>query len=330
MPEQKGWWIMLGRLRIVVSDLHEAGIPTVGFYVPLAFLLTSSLWIALTNIRANLTDFAIAIAGASFLLAGSVFYASFRRAPWISGLLGALGVLFATSTFGGFQINLNLTAAFPLVDRQLAAIDELAGIDHPTMITWLAAHSGLGDALGWFYRTTVPLLLGVAIALAALSRRSVLRTYLGLFVWSVALVAAISLVTPAVGTYVHYGIAHVAEGRLPEGSGIYHLEDFEMLRSGSELILGPFNVNGVVTFPSFHTTMTMIIVYGAWSWQILRLPAIIYAVGTLVATVLIGGHYVIDLVGGGAVFALAWGLAHARIRGLTHTVQALRGAPGAV
>jgi membrane-associated phospholipid phosphatase len=120
---------------------------------------------------------------------------------------------------------------------------------------------------------------------------------------ALAITVLTATLLPAVGTYVHLDLRAVAPTGLPDGSGDYHLDNFRIARSGAQLVLGPLNVSGVVTFPSFHAVMALLVGWGCWRTPWLRWPALAYCLATLFATVPLGGQYVVDLAAGGLLLA---------------------------
>jgi membrane-associated phospholipid phosphatase len=74
----------------------------------------------------------------------------------------------------------------------------------------------------------------------------------------------------------------------------------------------PVGVNPVSAMPSLHMAMTVLVLLAAWRGpQAVRIAGLLYALGMGFALVYAGEHYVVDLVAGAAVAALAWRLAAA-------------------
>lgn len=84
-------------------------------------------------------------------------------------------------------------------------------------------------------------------------------------------------------------------------------------------------VNPVSAMPSLHMAMTVLVLLAAWRGpQAVRIAGLFYALGMGFALVYAGEHYVVDLVAGAAVAALAWRLAAAGDRvWLRRPLQAL-------
>ena len=109
--------------------------------------------------------------------------------------------------------------------------------------------------------------------------------------------------TPAVGIYVHYQIATDALARLPPDAGRYFLPVIRAYRSGEVAKIAIRHFGGVVEFPSFHAAMALMTADALRTIRWLFFPACLWSGITLLSTIPIGGHYVVDLVAGIAVWA---------------------------
>jgi PAP2 superfamily len=93
--------------------------------------------------------------------------------------------------------------------------------------------------------------------------------------------------------------------RLKLGTGVLHVEQLRELRSSAPVVMESHNMQGLVSFPSFHTCMALIMMWcsrGFWATNLIGI-----AIGTLIiiGTPLFGGHYLADLIGGALVTAIA-------------------------
>ena len=61
------------------------------------------------------------------------------------------------------------------------------------------------------------------------------------------------------------------------------------------------NLEGLITFPSFHTTGALMFIWAFRSVPFLRGPAVALNISLILATPIDGAHYFIDLVGGATV-----------------------------
>jgi len=94
------------------------------------------------------------------------------------------------------------------------------------------------------------------------------------------------------------------------------------LRDGSFRTLEVGNLLGIITFPSFHTAISLVLVWVARGIAWLFWPSLIVGIGVLVSIPSEGGHYFVDVVAGALVTVAAIGLTTRR--------RALRTSPGGV
>ncbi len=79
------------------------------------------------------------------------------------------------------------------------------------------------------------------------------------------------------------------------------------LRDGSWRTIDLTHMMGIVTFPSYHATRPVVLVWAVSKTRWCRIVAPIWAGVTILATPLFGGHYAIDvLAGAGLAVAALW------------------------
>jgi PAP2 superfamily len=185
----------------------------------------------------------------------------------------------------------------PLADAWLATADAAIGVHVPTLVSWTAAHPWLESILVVAYST---LLLQFVLPPVVLGVRYRDRLALWEYAWNfqACLIAALVglALFPAACAFTYYGF----ESLLEQGRFI---RQFEALRSGAMTVVHPSDLEGMITFPSFHAAGGLLI---TWAFRRYRFWAI--ALGTLntlliTATVLTGAHYAIDVIAAVAVFA---------------------------
>lgn len=103
-----------------------------------------------------------------------------------------------------------------------------------------------------------------------------------------------SIFLPAVGTF---GYFHINESEP-------YLKIIEGMHDGTLKTLDFHNMQGVVTFPSFHAAAAILIAYAARGIRLLFPVLLVLNAVMIIATPPIGGHYFIDI-WGGIVQALA-------------------------
>ena len=191
---------------------------------------------------------------------------------------------------------------FPLIDGQLAAADQWLGVTAADVVGLTVAIPGAPRALAIVYVLSPILILISAFALGIIGRTERAWELCAAFCFCLLVATVVSFLFPAVGAFEHSGLAARYGDQLPGGSGVYHLESFHSLRGSTKVVIDPFRLEGLVTFPSFHTAMALMTA-AAWRddpW--LRWPMIAWNTLVVVSTVPIGGHYLVDLIGG----AVSW------------------------
>ena len=140
----------------------------------------------------------------------------------------------------------------------------------------------------------VPMVLMIANQLPRL-RRWMLAFGLALIVTSV-----ISVFAPAVAAFVYLDLTPQVYANI--SSTVYtHVPTLEGLRAGPFRSIPLDNLEGLITFPSFHTAGALMFIWALRTVPYVRWPSITLNVALIVATPVDGAHYFIDLVGGAAV-----------------------------
>jgi membrane-associated phospholipid phosphatase len=142
------------------------------------------------------------------------------------------------------------------------------------------------------------------LCLAFSARFVWLRVYTLAFIGAVLVTIAISAVLPAAGVWPHYGLttadsAHIVPAVQTSWPVFYGLRD------GSFRALVAVGSEGIITFPSLHAALAVILIAALWPLQWLRWPILAVNVAMLAATPIDGSHYLTDVLAGIAVAALA-------------------------
>jgi membrane-associated phospholipid phosphatase len=185
----------------------------------------------------------------------------------------------------------------PLADAWLAQADAAIGVHVPTLVSWTAAHPWFESVLVAAYGS---LLLQFVLPPVVLGIRYRDRKALWEYAWhfQVCLVAALIglALFPAACAFTYYGFESLLDQTR-------FITQFEALRNGAMSVVHPRDLEGMITFPSFHAAGGMLI-----TWAFRRYRGWAIALGTLnvlliAATVLTGAHYAIDVIASVAVFA---------------------------
>jgi membrane-associated phospholipid phosphatase len=211
----------------------------------------------------------------------------------------ALFASFLTLTY------LSTALAWPLRDAQLASIDRMLGFDWKYFLALTNSIPLLSAILVWAYKSSALQLLLLCLFLSATGRQNRLAETLALMAVTVLLTGIFNLVVPAAGAYELYAPAKEMFSNFSSNAGMWHLDLFLALRQQAVPILDFANVEGLVTFPSFHTILAIVTAYGLRDVPYLRFPVAALSAIVIVATLPEGGHYLIDVIAGAGIAVAA-------------------------
>lgn len=245
---------------------------------------------------------------------------SVDAAAWIAALApgavssGILAVYAKASGFGRlrapaeiflFQLLLLLPVAasayiamqlpFGLADDQLAAMDAALGFDWPKMIASIDGRPWLAGVLNYTYTAFTPQLILSPLLLAL--GRNPSRAYKMLTCYGaiVLLASIVSITVPAVGTFATTGMQ-------PKNINIQYALDFvgplRALKSGGIFVFRPFELAGIISFPSVHAAVAVLCARAWWHNRILRYPVLALNVLMAISAIPNGGHYLVDVIAG--------------------------------
>ena len=181
---------------------------------------------------------------------------------------------------------LTATLSFPLRDALFARADSVLGFDWRTWSSVAWSHPVFIKVLEVAYESNIyqPFILVLFFALWGPRGRN--REFLTATVVAALVTVIIAAVLPAFGPNRVYGIASGWDSIL------------EALRAGSHQ---PLHYVGIVTFPSFHASMALILTTSVRSNRYALMVASLVNGLMLIATVPIGYHYLVDIIAGCAI-----------------------------
>lgn len=214
----------------------------------------------------------------------------------------------ASACIGGMTCGaiamLELRLGFPVADEMLQAWDHKLGVDGIAIVEALVRQGHWIFALmAPAYNYTIQVFFGGLIALALMSDRVEAWRGAFCFVGTLFTTCIIAAFFPAKGIGVWAPDSLIAS--LPPHAMRNFWPHFDEFYSGADPVLRLQVIDGVISFPSFHTVVGLLI-FAMWRKRLVtRIPAAIYLVFMLLAIFPGGGHYFVDMVGGFAVWA-AW------------------------
>ena len=257
---------------------------------------------ALLDIRADILNGAPLCLGAAALLClfGRI---AFPRAGRTLRLLEVTFIVIALGLSLACLSYVGATADLPLRDREMMWIDRNLGFDWLQMMQALDRRPLVLDVLDGAYATFTAQLIGVVLALTFAGRTRELDRFFLTFVCASVLAEVASVLIPTIGP-MSTAAANVEFAHLPT-LGRTTADIVLKLRDGTLRAIDFAAVDGIISFPSLHAAVCIIVPFSLrWNRPLFCLTAMLDAV-MLVSAVPSGNHYLVDVIGGVSVSAFA-------------------------
>ena len=188
--------------------------------------------------------------------------------------------------------------ALPYADGVLAAADRALYFDWLAMMAWFQASPRIATllihayaAINWQPQLAIVLLCGLGHPALA---------YRFMTAWGICLLLTILAFPffPAVAAFHYYD---VDPAQMPGATAwaSWHLETLmEGLRSGARATLDGDALTGIITMPSFHAASAILLIFAFWPFTWLRWPFLVLNMVMFASAVPVGGHYLVDTLGG--------------------------------
>lgn len=223
--------------------------------------------------------------------------------PSFANFLTIFSLMVLLSFVGAALAMLGTRSPVELADPWLAAADSALMVSAMEIVvstqqlpSW--AISGLVKS----YLHTGSIFFFTLVALHLLNREALVWRIFLIWGWSFLTVALMAFAAPAIGCFSQLSDDQVTH--LPRNAGRYAIRKFVEFRNAADPVLEIDRLGGVITFPSLHTVTALMI---AQAWHRVRILGPVTKVLTaiiILSCVPVGGHYVVDLFAGIAVW---WG-----------------------
>lgn len=255
---------------------------------------------------AYITIFAVSTA----FFFGGQFYRQSGRSPRLGAALICTSALIIFSMAASTFNYLLLPITRPTIDAWLVSVDQLYGYHWPDVIAFAGDHPTISVILKLAYISTLPQLAVLVVSLGLTGRVFDLHVMLlGIAVTSVIGIM-IWVMFPSLGPAAMFQIpAETLEAANLVVNTDYGEKLLGLAANGAPR-LSPTDALGLIAFPSFHLVLACFSVYAARNLPLLF--AIFVGINILVipATLIHGGHHLIDLPAGVALFAFGAWVAH--------------------
>jgi membrane-associated phospholipid phosphatase len=214
-----------------------------------------------------------------------------------AGCATALGVVVGIFSY------LTASLGLPLRDAELDAIDRALGFDWTDFLAFASASSPVAIILRLAYHSAGPQLIGLYVFLTFARWPQRLAESLAILTIASLLTVVVVTFVPADDAYGMYAPTPELYGLFDGRAGMLRHEILMSLRESAQPVFE--SVQGIVVFPSFHTTLAIITPYAVRGVRYLFVPLVLLNAIVIVATLPEGGHHLIDLIGGAGVAVAA-------------------------
>ena len=203
----------------------------------------------------------------------------------------------------GVTLSYLITSAdLPLRDDFLASVDRALGFDWPGFLSATNSSPLVAASLTFVYQTTGPVVVLVILWQALHRRGERLAEFIAVLALSTVMLCVVMPLLPAAGAFAFYRPAPEQFGNYAAFGQMWSFaHTFEMLRSGALAVIDLSALQGIVSFPSFHTMLGVMAIYGARDSRWLFIPALLLDGAMFVSTLTVGGHHLADVLAGAAL-----------------------------
>lgn len=267
-----------------------------GALIFLLFLI-DSFWIMSSSLKVvyNISLYLKYMGIVAFLYLFYLFYTRIRYNSRI-GLLFITTIYLIIFTAVALPLSyLAYTIPNPLMDSTLIAADIHLGFNFPALHALFLRHDHWNTFFNVIYNSMIFQIAFIFLYFGLFGREIYLQRFLMLFMISILPTILLGCCYPAVGPHIWLHLPP------PDflGKAISYLLQ---LRKG---VLDLTQGHGIIEFPSFHTTLALIFLYSFRNEnKFLFLFFIILNLLMIFSTLIQGGHYLIDILGGFYIFLL--------------------------
>ena len=233
----------------------------------------------------------------------------------IAAGLETTGLVYAQGFISFLVIYPLMALPLPLIDAYAASADALLGFHWPAFAELFRFHDNATWGMKIVYRSFSWQPAVVAIALCAASRIDRAWKFVTAAIFGLCITAFVGTLLPSLPAISHFGVKPwpLLETVRPDAPAYV----IDQLKSGARFIDQPM-LAGVIGFPSFHATSAVLFAWALFPIRSLRWPAVFFNIAMLVATVVMGAHYLVDVIAGCAIAivsillakkAVSWGAA---------------------
>jgi hypothetical protein len=187
------------------------------------------------------------------------------------------------------------SVAFPLRDASFDGLDRALGLDWKGLLAVMQRWPAFFEFMRVMYLSLTVQMTAAVVLLGFTGRLTWLRVYMLAFIFAALVTIAVSAVLPAEGAWLYYGFSREA-GAVPVSYSSWPV--FLGLRDGSYRLIMAIGAEGIITFPSLHAALAVILIAALWPVPVARWIGAGVNTLVLAATPIDGSHYFVDVLAG--------------------------------
>lgn len=202
-------------------------------------------------------------------------------------LLACLYTLLTSFCLGVFAVAVMLTPSPWVLSHQLLAVDQWLGFHQLAVMHWMGRHLALAQTFAWAYEGWGWQVLVVAPVLVICKQFPRACAYLFYSSILSLVYCLIYWIWPSLSP------AAVLPQHIFDDSCYNCIHRFELLRHHHHYAFGTC---GLIDFPSYHVALAVLAVWAFWRVQWLNIIVTLFNIWVILATFLLGYHFLIDVV----------------------------------
>lgn len=270
-----------------------------------AILVATAIWMSKSGLSFNWESAALTLCTCIGLEALALFYRIRRPEPRISATLQCLAQIIAFSSCAAVLSYTVASTSGPLWDATFFAWDQAIGLDWRAYLAVTDQHPLLGMAYTLAYRSLMLQTMLVVTLLGLTGRLRALQEFVWAFVIAGTTTVLISGLMPAMANFVYLRLSPSDFPNLQPAASYVHVAHMTNLRNGVFKLVSLNELEGIITFPSFHAALGVLFLRALWVVPWVRAPAFVINMLLIASTPIDGGHYFVDVIAGAVIAILA-------------------------
>lgn len=210
---------------------------------------------------------------------------------------------------GGMFSYITVRLNGPNIDQALTTFDKAIGIDWVNVTNYAAQFPDVMAIASHIYLSSLFVSAASLFVFGMLLEKPErVHEFVTNSIFAGLLCSLIGGLLPADGYYVYSNISQSVMASISPVVGLADMTQINEIRSGELKTLFIEGGLGVVSFPSFHTVLSLILIWMARGTGIFFAISILWNVAILISTPIMGNHYIADVLGGAVLTLFIIGL----------------------